>query len=125
MLLINLGMMEGKENLHSIQCLSSNIFDSYNGEREYYVACNQNEYVESEGVFPKKLKQLKNQCCVLCKKYGLEDSHVMHRNPQNTRNILVHPNIMVYLLSGADEKNVMLQYNVKSGYCLRCKCCIG
>ena len=85
MLLINLGMMEGKENLHSIQCLSSNIFDSYNGEREYYVACNQNEYVESEGVFPKKLKQLKPILCALQEIWAGALTHYAQKSTEHSQ----------------------------------------
>ena len=92
---------------------------------KFNIACEKNEYVEYEGVFPNHLKNLKNKHCTLCDKYKLSDSRQLFPNPQNTREILVHPDMEVHIVGGADEKNVGLQFNVSSGYCLHCKVCIG
>ena len=123
--MITLGMIEGKENLCSIQTLTKSIFANYDRKRKFNIACGKNEYVESEGVFPNRLKKLKNRHCTLCDKYKLSDSRQLFPNPQNTREILVHPDMEVHIVGGADEKNVGLQFNVSSGYCLHCKVCIG
>ena len=55
-LLINLGMVEGKENLLSIQSLSSNIFQRYDAKRKYNIACKQYGHYKDSSICPVKLQ---------------------------------------------------------------------
>ena len=75
--------------------------------------------------FPGKLNTAKNRKCVLCNKYGLQQSRIVRKNYQGTRDVWVHPKMKNFLLSGADNKNIKYQSNVKTGYCRFCHCCLG
>ena len=101
------------------------VFKNYDPEKRYDIICGCNEYVETEGLFPAKLKTAQNRKCVLCDKYGLRDSRILRKNFQGTRDVWVHPRMKNCLLSGADNKNMKYQSNVKTGYCRLCKCCHG
>ena len=103
-LLIDVSMMDGKEEITVMHYMLGQIFSGYDPEKIYDVICTCQEHCESEGQFPAKMKQHKNRSCVLCDKYNLKDSRRLRTNYEGTRNVGVLPEIKACVLSGADYK---------------------
>ena len=122
-LLVDVAMMDCKEELTVVQYMFKEIFKSFDPNRRYDVICGLNDYDISEGYFPAKMKNPGNRVCVLCTKYGLMTSRVLRQNVDG--NVWVHSNLKNVIFSGADTKNQKYQSNVKTGYCRICKCCMG
>ena len=122
---VDCAMLDGKEELTLIHRMLRNVFMDYDPDEKYDVVCGMNEYIQSEGLFPKALRSENKHRCVLCSKYKLKDSRTRRRNWENTRDIWVHPNLKTLLLSGADSKNLKYQQNLKASYCRICKNCHG
>ena len=123
--MIDMSMINGRKEITLMHNILSQFFSGYDPEKTYDVICTCQEYCESEGQFPAKMKQNKNRSCVLCDKYNLKDSRRLRTNYEGTRNVWVHPEMKACVLSGADNKNIKYQSNVKSSYCRYCKCCHG
>ena len=64
-LLIDVAIMDCKEEITVVQYMLKEVFKNYDPEKRYDIICGYNEYVESEGLFPAKLKtaQNRNVCC--------------------------------------------------------------
>ena len=80
-LLINVAIMDCKEQLTVVQYMLMEIFDAYEPESRYdiIIICGCNEYDESKGLFPGKLNTTKNRKCILCNKYGLQQSRIVRK----------------------------------------------
>ena len=51
-LLIDVAMMDCKEELSVVQYMLKEVFNNYNPEKGYDIICGYNDYDESEGLFP-------------------------------------------------------------------------
>ena len=122
--MIDVAMLEGKEELTLVQYMLKCVFDGYDPSKKYRVTCGNNEYNRADGMFPDKFNKQKNRRCILCSKYGLENSRSRYRHPRTSKDVWVHL-VGLLLLAGADGKNLTLQSNLKHSYCWFCKFCFG
>ena len=85
-LLIDVAIMDCKEEITVVQYMLKEVFKNYNPEKRYDIICGCNENDKSEGLFPQKLiiKKAKNRECVFCTKYKFKDSRIPRRNFEGT-----------------------------------------
>ena len=123
--IIDVVMMEGKEEITCMHYMFDELFREYNPNKTYDIICGKNEYVIEEGLFPNKFKLATNRECTLCDKYQLENFREIRRNVQNTRDVWIHPDIGTLLRLSADNKATSEIMNVMKSCCRFCKAGVG